>query len=164
MQYVYKGEVKPLPKKWVFKKGKNKDRSTGNFDIMPRAALIKEGWLPVTVANNEDYDPEIQTRSAPTITEFADHAELDYIVTDKPLADVKKAKQAAIIRGGVELLLSKWDLHVRQLGFSTAQEDTDMDADKATLVNYFKNTIKPLIQGAGTPLEVKNITYTWPAL
>lgn len=164
MQYVHEGEVKSLPKKWVFKNGDKAGMSTGNFDILPTEDVIAEGWLPVTVINNESYDPEIQTRTGPTITEYADHAELDYVVTDKPLADVKTAKLEAIKEEGKQLLKAKWDLEARQLGFSTAQEDTDMDTDKTTLVDYFKNVIKPLLQGVATPLEVKNITYTWPVI
>ena len=164
MQYVHEGEVKPLPRKWVFKEGEKKDMSTGNFDIMPVEVLIAEGFLPVTVVNNEDYDPEIQTRTGPAITEHADHAELDYVVTVKPLAEVKKAKLSAIKEEGKQLLRAKWNPEDRVLGFSTPQEDTAMDTDKDALVNYFKTTIKPLIQGSGTPLEVKNITYTWPTI
>lgn len=164
MKYVYNGEIKPLPKKWVFKKGKKKGMSTGNFDIMSPDVLLAEGFLPVTIVNNEDYDPELQTRTGPTITEHPDHAELDYVVTDKPLADVKKAKAQAVKREGMALLRAKWDLEARQLGFSSAQEDTAMDADKATLVDYFKTTIKGKLNAANTLQKVKNITYTWPSI
>ena len=143
--------------------------TTGNFDIMPLDVLLAEGFLPVTVVNNEEYDPEIQTRTGPAITENADHAVLDYVVTDKPLADVKKAKRDQIIQEGMALIAAKYtetDELSRKL--MTTQEEADMDAtrdaDITTLTDYFKTTIKTKLSAANTPLKVKNITYTWPSI
>lgn len=160
MKYIYQGKVENIAKKWRFSDGK----TTGNFHEMPTSVHVAEGWLPITVINNETYDPEIQTRTGPVITEFADHAQLDYTVTDKGLAEVKTAKHNKVRSEGVEILLNKHDKDKRDLGYSTAAEDTLMDTDNTTLKDYYTNTIKPLINNSTTVQEVKNISYTWPTI
>ena len=160
MKYIHKHIIKNIPSKWKFDDGK----TTGNFHEMSVVIHIAEGWLPVTVVNGEDYDPEIQTRTDPIITENTDHAVLDYTVISKPLNDVKKAKKSKVKSEGVAILLTKWDLHKRQLEFSTPQEDSDMDADQATLVSYYTSTINGLINNANSVQEVRDIIYTWPTI
>ena len=178
MQYVRNGKVLILPKKWKFEKehsdedGKIVTRpgmKTGNFDLMPLEVLLVEGFLPVTVINNEFYDQEIQIRTGPVITENADHAVLDYTITDKDVNDLRAAKREQIIEEGKALVAAKYkktDELSRK--FMSTQEEADMDAardtDIATLTNYFKTTIKGKLAAANTPLKVKNITYTWPTI
>ena len=93
MQYIKGGKIlNRLPEVWKLKNGS----SVSGFEHWEQSdpsALIAEGFLPVTAVNNEDYDPEIQTRTGPVITENSDHAVLDYTVTDKTLAEIKKAKK-----------------------------------------------------------------------
>ncbi len=168
MKYVYGGKIRNLPKSHKAKSGEwilGFDR----LEINDPDRLIAEGFLPCTVVNNEDYDPEIQTRTGPTITEHPDHAELDYVVTNKPLAQVKAVKRKQIKQEGRALINAKYN-ETDELSrkFMTAQEEADMDtardADIATITNYFKTTIKNKLSAANTLLKVKNITYTWPSI
>ena len=178
MQYVRNGKVLNLPKQWKFEKehhdaeGKvvtGPGMKTGNFDLASPEVILKEGFLPVTVVNNEDYDPEIQTRTGPVITENADHAVLDYTVTNKPLAGIKKAKKKQIKQESKAMIAAKYD-ETDELSrkFMTPAEETSMDtardADIATLTNYFKTTIKTKLAAANTPQKVKDLSYTWPTI
>jgi|APSaa5957512535_1039671.scaffolds.fasta_scaffold30688_2 hypothetical protein len=178
MQYVRNGKVLNLPKKWTFEKEHRDEEGkivtgpgmkTGNFDLASPEVILKEGFLPVTVVNNEDYDPEIQTRTGPVITENADHAVLDYTVTNKPLAGIKKAKKKQIKQESKAMIAAKYD-ETDELSrkFMTPAEETSMDtardADIATLTNYFKTTIKTKLAAANTPQKVKDLSYTWPTI
>jgi len=169
MQYIHKGKIiNSLPENQKLEDG----RTVSGFNRWEQSApdaLISEGFLPVTVINGKEYDPEIQTRTGPTITENADHAVLDYVVADKPLADLKKAKKQQIKQEGKALIAAKYpETDELSRKFMTTQEETDMDAardaDIATLTNYFKTTIKNKLGAANTPLKVKNIAYTWPPI
>jgi len=169
MQYIHKGKIiNSLPENQKLEDG----RTVSGFNRWEQSApdaLISEGFLPVTVINGKEYDPEIQTRTGPTITENADHAVLDYVVADKPLADLKKAKKQQIKQEGKALIAAKYpETDELSRKFMTTQEETDMDAardaDIATLTNYFKTTIKNKLGAANTPLKVKNIAYTWPTI
>lgn len=164
MKYVYKGEIKPLPKKWVFTSGKKKGMSTGNFNQLPVAELVKEGFLPVTKEASAAYDPEIQERPEPVIKPFKGRAEVTYNIKDKPLDAVQNAKKVKVKREGKEIFKQKWDLEYRQMDMYTTEDAAQMDADKEAMLSYYKTTIKTLIENAATVQEVKNITYTWPAL
>ena len=169
MKYIKDGKIiNGLPESYKLKNG----RTVSGFKHWEQSdpeALVAEGYLPVTEINNEEYDPEIQTRTGPTITENADHAVLDYVVADKPLADLKKAKKQQIKQEGKALIAAKYpETDELSRKFMTTQEETDMDAardaDIATLTNYFKTTIKNKLGAANTPLKVKNIAYTWPTI
>lgn len=173
MQYVRDGKVLNLPKKWKFEKEHHDEEGeiviepgmkTGNFDLVAADVLLTEGFLPVTVTNNEAYDPEIQVRTGPTITENADHAVLDYAVTDKDLLEVQEAKKEKVKLEGRQIFKAKWDLEYKLMDMYDADELTQLEADKETLFTHYKSVIEPLIDAAGSPLAVKNVTYTWPSI
>lgn len=149
-------EVRKLPLKWTFKDGSK----TGNFNLIPLSMLLGEGWRPVTVKNNENYDTAIQTRTLDpaNIVIFADHAEITYTVTNKGLNAYKKQKGREIRAEGFTVLGDKYNDNM----------EDGYDADFATLKAYYKNTIVPLVTNATTLQEIKNINngdeYTWPAI
>jgi hypothetical protein len=168
MKYIHKGKIVNLPKTHKEKNG----RWILGFDRLEQndpGRLITEGFLPVTVVNNEEYVPEIQIRTGQVITENADHAVLDYTVTDKPLAGIKKAKRKQIKQEGKAMIAAKYD-ETDELSrkFMTAAEETSMDtardADITILTNYFKTTIKTKLAAANTPQKVKDLSYTWPTI
>lgn len=156
--------IKKLPFKWTFADGS----MTGNFNLMEPSVLIAEGWRKITVDNSPRFNRRLQTAGRWNITVFADHAEKDRVVTDRDLETVRAEVRSAIKSEGVNILLAKWDLRKKQLGFNTAAENAAMNADKVALINYFKNIIKPLINNATTVQELGNLTngngYTWLAL
>ena len=169
MQYIKGGKIlNRLPEVWKLKNGS----SVSGFEHWEQSdpsALIAEGFLPVTAVNNEDYDPEIQTRTGPVITENSDHAVLDYTVTDKTLAEIKKAKKKQIKQEGKAMIAAKYDEtdELSRKFMTPAEEasmDTARDADIATLTNYFKTTIKTKLAAANTPQKVKDLSYTWPTI
>lgn len=164
MRYIKDGKIiNGLPGSYKLKDG----RTVSGFKHWEQSdpeALVAEGFLPVTEINNEDYDPEIQTRTGPTITENTDHAVLDYVVTDKDLLEVKKAKKEAVKLEGRQIFKTKWDLEYKLMDMYDADELAQLEADKETLLTYYKTDIEPLIDAAGNPLAVKNITYTWPTI
>lgn len=158
-EYVYINDnplvIKKLPKRWTFINGSK----TGNFNIMPTAALIAEGWREVTIDNSTSYDPEIENAGDWEITIFADHAEKTRTISDKAFPVVRKEKRRKVIREGNAILRAKYE-NPWEEGYA---------ADKATLNNYFLNTIQPLIMAGGqTRQQIKNINdgdeYTWPSI
>lgn len=164
MKYVHNGTIiNSLPENFKLSNG-SAVSGFKHWEQSDPGALIAEGFLPVTIVNNETYDPEIQTRTGPTITENVDHAVLDYVVTDKPLLEVQTDKKTKVKFEGRQILKQKWDLEYRIMNMYTPTEITQMDADKDTLYNYYKATIEPLIDSATTVQEVKSITYTWPTI
>jgi hypothetical protein len=172
MQYARNSEIRTLPKKWEYENDHVKDAKTiinsgmktGNFDIQPLEVLIVEGFLPITTINNEEYDPEIEIRTGPTITENADHAVLEYVVADKPLLEVQEAKKEKVKEEGRQIFKAKWDLEYKIMGMYDEAQLTQLDGDYTTLLNYYKTEIKSLIEAAENPLAVKNVLYTWPSI
>lgn len=135
--------------------------TTGNFRQLVKNKphiLIREGFREITVDNSPAFDSDIQTAGGWVVTVFADHAEKTRTVSNKSLNVAKKEKGRAIIAGGMAILNAKYD----------NDWESGYDADKATLKNYFINTIRPLIIAASTLQEVKNLNngdeYTWPTL
>lgn len=163
MKYIYNGQIVNLPKTHKGKDGKwilGFDRLEQNDPDR----LIEEGFLPATVVKNKEYDPEIQTRSEPDIVEFADHAEVTYTVTDKPLLGLQEARKERIKLEGRQIFKAKWDLEYMVMGMYDADELTQLQADKETLFTHYKTVIEPLIDSAGNSKALKGITYTWPAI
>ena len=162
MEYVYKGKLGPLPKSH-----KGVDGWILGFDRLEQndpERLIEEGFLPATVVENKEYDPEIQTRSEPDIVEFDDHAEVTYTVTDKPLLGLQDAKKEKAKYEGRQIFKAKWDLEYITMGMYSPEEVAQLEADKETLFAYYKTEIEALIDGAGNALAVKNASNTWPTI
>ena len=166
LNYIYTGDSpnykeKQLPQSWILIDGS----STGNFNIMPQATHIAEGWLAVTIDNSPTFDRDIQTAGSYTYTLFAVHAEKLRTVTDKPLATVKKSIGRLLKRQGIDIIKAKWSLEEKSLDLLTAQEVIDMDADIATIKTYF-STLRTDIVNAVDVQAVKSVMTgaIWPTL
>lgn len=150
-----------LPEVWRFASG----ASTGNFNLLPQATHIAEGWFEITLDNSAVFDPDIQTAGGFTYTLFADHAERVRIITNKPLSNVKVFIGKLLKKQGKDIIKAKWNLEDRSLGFLTAQEEIDMDADKLTLQTYF-GTLRTDIINAVDVQAVKAVMTgaIWPSI
>ncbi len=165
MKYIYQGQIKKLPQKWTFTDGKK----TGNFDIMPVVDHITEGWLPITVINNESYNPSTHNRSAPTITTFADHAQLDYTLTAKDFNDLRYVKRRELREQGRQRVYIKYDQEAREDVFSGVSSNVQYKADRNTIKAHWQ-TIKQAILDANTADAIVAINtgegsgLEWPVL
>jgi len=164
--YIYSGDSpnykeKQLPESWRFIDGS----STGNFNIMPQAVHLAEGWLAVTIDNSPTFDPVIQTAGSYTYTLFAVHAEKIRTITNKPLATGKKDIGRLLKNQGINIIKEKWNLEDKSLDLLTAQEVIDMDADIATIKTYF-STLRTDIVNAVDVQAVKSVMTgaIWPTL
>jgi len=150
--------LKDLPQSWNYVDGIH---SNGNFRQLAKrkpALMLQQGFREITVDNSDSYDPETQNAGSFTVTVFADHAEKVRTITNKGLNAYKKQKGKEIIKEGRAILNAKYEY----------DWESGYDTDKATLKDYFLNTIRPLLLAAGTLQAVKDINngdeYTWPSL
>lgn len=156
--------IRSLPNKWTFADG----NKTGNFRLMSSSVLIAEGWREITANNSAVYDPAIQTVGNWVVTIINDvgneHAEKTRTVTDKPLEDVQAARKKNFQDEAAVIYKSKWNVEYRLMGIYTTEEVTQMDADRDTLFNYYRNVLELAIDGATNNSEVQGVTATWPTI
>jgi hypothetical protein len=167
MRYSYENTIVVLPKKWTFKNGAKVGMKTGNFDQIPSGDLIAEGFLPITVINNESYNPDTHTRSEPTLTDYADHAELDYTLTPIGLNDIKLAVWERLKRAAREIIVTKWNKEDIDFGLLTGAETTQRNTDITTVKDYAASLKSTLTSGAtDTAQKALDIetNATWPTI
>lgn len=166
MKYVYQGQIKKLPQKWKFKNGS----TTGNFDLLNVEDHILEGWFPITILTGEVYDPSTQHRSAPVVTEYEDHAEVSYIISNIPPEQLRSVQSSSLKLQGRQKLYGKYDIEARERVFAGIDSPETYKLDLQTIRNYWRDVLNPALQNAQTGAEILAINtkegslYSWPLI